>query len=258
MLKRILTGAVGLPIVIGLVYIGGLAVVAACFLLAVFGLRELYIALNKKHRPIFYIGYVFAAVYFAVLYFFGTGYLLLIVLLLFIISVHLCMVVFFNRVSLYECLSVVYGFFYVPFLMAFFVLVREHEMGQYYVWLIFTSAFGADTFAYIVGSALGKRKLKNSPSPSKSVEGLIGGVLGAAFLGFLYGLFMGVLLNTIIISVLGAVFSVVGDLAASAVKRRTDLKDFGNVFPGHGGVLDRIDSTLVVAPVVFVVMSVMS
>jgi len=144
--------------------------------------------------------------------------------------------------------------------------VREAELGRYLVWLVFTSAFGCDTFAYITGVTLGRHKLKNSPSPKKSVEGLVGGVLGAALVGWLYGFFVmrfsapemavNFVIFAAVVSAIGAVFCIFGDMAASAIKRRTGIKDFGALLPGHGGVLDRADSVIFVAPIVYLAVSV--
>lgn len=239
----------------------------ACGMLALVGLRELYVALSKGDKPVHFVGYLFTVLYFAAIYFFGVGYWLLIVLTFFIIAVQSCLVIFYQKLSLQECMGLVYGFLYVPFLLSFIVLVREHYLGQYYIWLVFTAAFGADTFAYLIGTMFGKRKLTNSPSPSKSLEGMIGGILGAGLIGLGYGFFMSqfadpdateyILINATVISFIGAAFSVIGDMAASAIKRRSDIKDFGSIFPGHGGVLDRVDSVLIVAPMVYMVMNVM-
>ena len=238
-----------------------------CGLLALVGLRELYVSFSNGDKPIHYVGYLFTILYFTTIYFLGVGYWLLIVLTFFIITVQSCLVTFYQRVSLNECVSLVYGFLYVPFLMSFIVLVREHHLGQYYVWLIFTSAFGADTFAYLTGTFFGRTKLVHSPSPSKSLEGMIGGIVGAAVLGLLYGFAVSrfadpsateyIMLNATVISLIGALFSIIGDMAASAIKRNHKIKDFGKIFPGHGGVLDRIDSVIIVAPVVYMVMNVM-
>jgi len=259
-----MTVIIGLPLVIFVVFLGGLPLVVACTAIALVGLRELYIAICKEHKAIHGVGYLFTVGYFAIVYLFGFGYLLLITLTIFIIAAQTFMVAFFKKLTLVECISTVYGFLYIPFLLAFIVLVREHEQGLLFVWLIFTAAFACDTFAYIVGCSIGRHKLKNSPSPSKSVEGLIGGALGAALVGGLFGFFIsrftdmaGVefILQAIVISVIGALFCSVGDMAASAIKRNTGIKDFGNIFPGHGGVIDRIDGILFVAPVVFIVMN---
>ncbi|MCL2839423.1 MAG: phosphatidate cytidylyltransferase [Defluviitaleaceae bacterium] len=264
--QRTLTALIGLPAVIYLVHIGSwpLLVVVGGFALA--ALREFYIAFSEKDKPVHFIGYFFTIGYFTAIHFFGMGQWLLITLVLFMVTVQTALIIFYRQLPLRECVSTVYGFLYVPFLLAFLVLVRQHVYGQYFVWLIFTAAFVCDTFAYLVGSAIGRRKLKNSPSPSKSLEGLVGGILGAGFIGFIYGFVLtrfvlaydptfNFILVATATSFLGAIFSIIGDMAASAVKRFCGIKDFSNVFPGHGGVLDRVDSILVVAPVIFVVVT---
>jgi phosphatidate cytidylyltransferase len=262
--KRILTAVIGLPPVIFLVHAGGLLLVVVCGLVALAGLRELYLAFGKKDKPIHMIGYLATLGYYTAVFFFGPGYWLLISLTLFIIAVQTCLVVFFKHLPLEDCVTTVYGFLYVPFLLSFIVLVREHEaLGAFYVWLIFISSFGCDTFAYITGMTIGKRKLTNTPSPSKSLEGIFGGIIGATLIGLLYGLAVvrfadgdfarDFVLNSVVISSVGAGFSIIGDMAASAIKRHTQIKDFGKLFPGHGGVLDRADSIIVVAPIVYLV-----
>jgi len=146
--------------------------------------------------------------------------------------------------------------------------VRQFDYGDFYVWLIFISAFGCDTFAYLTGITIGRRKLVNSPSPSKSVEGVVGGIVGATFLGFVFGvvyaLFIAVNGTWIIfivfpvITLVGACFSIVGDMAASAIKRQIGIKDFSNIFPGHGGIVDRLDSVIIVAPMFYLFLNILS
>jgi phosphatidate cytidylyltransferase len=267
--KRTLTYIIGLPIIIAIVYLGGVLLVAACAVAALIGLRELYLAFGKEDKPIHWVGYIATVGYYTAIFFFGAGYWLLISLTLFIIAVQTCLVVFYKKLPLEDCVSAVYGFLYVPFLLSFIVLVREYDtIGAFYVWLIFTASFGCDTFAYISGMTLGKRKLVNTPSPSKSLEGIIGGVIGATALGALYGWVVyrflgadidrGFIFNAAIITFAGAWFSIVGDMAASAIKRHTKIKDFGNVIPGHGGILDRADSIIIVAPIVYLVIQVLT
>jgi phosphatidate cytidylyltransferase len=265
-IKRTVTVLVGLPLVLWLIYNGGIPMLVACACAALVGLREFYLAFSKKDRLIHAIGYLATVGYYCAIYYFGAGYWLLIALTFFIITVQTCLVVFFRKLPMSECISTVYGFLYVPFLLSFVVLVREHTLGFYYVWLIFAASFGCDTFAYLTGSLFGKNKLKDSPSPSKSYEGLIGGVIGATLLGALYAYLVSrfsaypediphIVLIASIISFVGAIFSIIGDMAASAVKRHCEIKDFGNIFPGHGGVMDRIDSIVTVAPIVYMVMN---
>ena len=126
------------------------------------------------------------------------------------------------------------------------------------VWLIFLSSWGCDTCAYCVGMLIGKHKMAPKLSPKKSVEGGVGGVLGAALLGVLFALAMnhwgGEDVNALhyaVICGVGGIISQVGDLAASAIKRNHDIKDYGRLIPGHGGILDRFDSVIFTAPVIY-------
>lgn len=139
----------------------------------------------------------------------------------------------------------------------------------YFVSLILGFAWGGDTFAYFAGRAFGKHKLAPNVSPNKTVEGAIGGIIGSMAIGvlftFLYTTFFSVSGTTvkgtyyIVIILLGAVASILGimgDLFASAIKRQCDIKDYGTIFPGHGGILDRFDSVLFIAPLVVIVVRV--
>ena len=258
--KRILTTIVGLPLVIFIVNHGGWLLLMMCLALSLIGLRELYRAFHKADKPVHFVGYGFTIVYFIVALFFGVSHWIIVTIALFVVVSQAFLVAFFNDIALEDVTVTIYGFMYVPLLLSFIFLVRESHLGQFYVWLIFTSAFGCDSFAYITGISVGRHKLVNTPSPKKSVEGLIGGVLGAALIGFLYGFFVTrfaatevpyIMIIATVVSLFGAMFSIMGDMAASAIKRRTGIKDFGALLPGHGGVVDRVDSVLFVAPFVF-------
>mgnify|MGYP000388160286 CR=1 FL=1 len=131
--------------------------------------------------------------------------------------------------------------------------------------LIFLSSWGSDTCAYCVGMLIGKHKMAPVLSPKKSVEGGVGGVLGAALLGALYALLISGVnqadghtpLMYAVICAVGALISMVGDLAASAIKRNKEIKDYGKLIPGHGGVLDRFDSVIFTAPFIYFLASVL-
>jgi phosphatidate cytidylyltransferase len=260
MLKRVLTAVIGLPILIFLVNAGGFWLLGGLLAVSLVGLYEFYHTLSKQTLAVHVVGYIFTALYYVlVLHTFVSAFLLILFAAL-VMSVLACLVVLYNKITLLDCVTAISGFFYIPFLFSFIFLVREHSQGAYFVWLIFTSALGCDTCAYFAGRAFGKHKFVNTPSPSKSWEGAVGGVLGAACIGLLYGLFFTnagdarMVLNAALVSLAGGVFAQFGDLFASAVKRHANIKDFGMVFPGHGGVLDRFDSVLATAPVVYMVM----
>lgn len=150
----------------------------------------------------------------------------------------------------------VFSFLYAPVMLSFIDMTRAQEDGKFLVWLILICSWGCDTCAYCVGMLIGKKKIFPVLSPKKSLEGCIGGILGAALLGGLFVRFaMGKELREVLVLALicafGAVASMVGDLAASAIKRNKDIKDYGKLIPGHGGIMDRFDSVIVTAPMVY-------
>ena len=121
---------------------------------------------------------------------------------------------------------------------------------------MFLAAFGTDIMAYFTGMALGRHKLCPHLSPKKSVEGAIGGVLGSMLFCGLFGYFVadGLLTECVTIGLIGSIAAQLGDLSASAFKRQMGIKDYGNLIPGHGGILDRFDSVLFTAPLVYYAM----
>lgn len=146
------------------------------------------------------------------------------------------------------------GICYIPLFMSFLVLIDGMEHGKILIGYILMASWGSDIFAYIIGKRFGKHKF-SKVSPKKSIEGCIAGTLGAVILMLIYTF----ILNTyfsfeysyIIIAIIGVVLSLIGqigDFAASCIKRYVDIKDYSNLLPGHGGMLDRIDSVLFIAP----------
>ena len=151
------------------------------------------------------------------------------------------------------------GIFYVAIPLSFLYRIRIiDKYGIYLFILLFVCSWIADTFAYFTGVTFGKHKLVPHLSPKKSVEGAIGGITGAALVGLLYGFILHKALGIkamipfLVISAVGAFISIFGDLAASAIKRNYDVKDYSNLIPGHGGILDRFDSMIFVAPIVYI------
>lgn len=162
----------------------------------------------------------------------------------------------------YRAEQVMCAFFcvaYAPVMLSFIYLVRVLPYGIYTVWMIFISSWICDTCAYLSGMLLGKHKLAPVLSPKKSVEGAIGGIVGSALVGALYGYFIVEAVISeqqitwifVLISAVGAIVSQVGDLAASAIKRNHEIKDYGKLIPGHGGVMDRFDSVIFTAPMIY-------
>ena len=144
------------------------------------------------------------------------------------------------------------GLFYVIF-FSFHMTLIDQSSYSILVWLVFITAFGTDICAYFAGVTMGKRKLCPKISPKMSVEGSIGGILGSGILSLLFGIIFArpYLVHCIFIGLLGGVISQFGDLTASVFKRKLGIKDYGNLIPGHGGIMDRFDSVLFTAPMVY-------
>ena len=151
-----------------------------------------------------------------------------------------------------QVMPALFGIVYVAVMLSFIYLTRCLPGGKFHVWLIFLCSWGCDTCAYCVGMLIGKHKMAPVLSPKKSVEGAVGGVVGAALLGIIYAsVTKGPIVEYAVICAVGALISMVGDLAASAIKRNQGIKDYGKLIPGHGGILDRFDSVIFTAPVIY-------
>lgn len=162
-----------------------------------------------------------------------------------------------------QVMAAFFELIYAPVLLSFLYIIREmFPEGFYLVWFVFLCSWGSDTCAYCVGVLFGKHKMAPKLSPKKSVEGAIGGVVGAALLFVLYTQFVIHSFSTsgwsnidwmqaMCLGAVGALASMIGDLAASAIKRDHDIKDYGTLIPGHGGIMDRFDSVIVAAPLIF-------
>ncbi len=263
MVTRVITSLIGIPILIFFIVIGGIPLQLASFIVSLIGMAEIYSALSTKQLPIHFVGYLFAFLYFFFIQNLNSTYLL-IICTGFLLAALVFMVFFNQAVSIIDCAITIFGFYYVPVLLSFVYMVRQQSFGEYFIWLIFICAWGCDSGAFFAGTLLGKHKLAPVLSPKKTVEGAIGGVLFSALLAFIFAYIVthlvtittevNFLVAATIIGATGAIFAQFGDLAASAIKRHTKIKDFGKIIPGHGGVIDRFDSVMFTAPGVFILM----
>ena len=259
MLTRIITALIGIPVLLFIIISGGWILRLAIIIVSLIGFYEFYNALSKKYNPIRSLGFASVSMI-------ATGTLYArqpfeIFLGFFLIVILIEVVIKYPKYTIVDASVTVFGVLYLGFLFPFVSLVREMDMGDFFVWLIFISAWGTDTFAYFTGYFLGKNKLAPALSPKKTIEGAIGGIVGAALLGFIYTWGYGHYINpnllpyTLTISLVTAFGSVIaqfGDLSASTIKRFLEVKDFGYILPGHGGILDRFDSVLFTAPFVYI------
>jgi phosphatidate cytidylyltransferase len=147
----------------------------------------------------------------------------------------------------------------LPYLLMSLIRILRLPDGNIYILLPLLAAWGSDTCALFAGMAFGKHKLAPVVSPKKTVEGSIGGVLGAVVLAIVYAVVIHLLfdyslptllLQYAVLGFFGSILGQIGDLSFSVVKRGSGIKDYGKIFPGHGGVLDRFDSVIFVAPAI--------
>lgn len=192
------------------------------------------------------------------------GYKGILIALSLSICLALAVFTFKAEMELKDLLATIFSLIYPMALVSLaFALSREFPCGGTFAisFAIFLPVF-SDTFAYIVGSTLGKRKLCPSISPKKTVAGAIGGLLGSVLCAvtffLLFDLYAVIPVGYVsfsdsvavravvfvVLGIVGGVLAEIGDLAASRIKRTMNIKDFGNIFPGHGGVLDRLDSIM--------------
>ena len=169
----------------------------------------------------------------------------------------------FPKFNFQQVSSAVFGVIYVALTLSFIYYIRDLQGGIFLVWMPFVSAWFSDTCAYLVGVKFGKHKMTPKLSPKKTIEGAAGGILGAALGSMILGTVYVIVHKSGAISILsfgcmglfGAVASMCGDLAASAIKRNNNVKDYGKLIPGHGGILDRFDSVIFTAPLIYFLMA---
>lgn len=275
---RLLSGIVIVIFTLALIFTGGPVLAAALYLISVIAFLELTKATGvgiyeKKLNGLEITGVVLTLLYYIGLYIavlvveeydmsvmyyaLGAGI---------IVSLLVYMFVYVFAFPKFKAVNVMTAFFetvYAPVLLSFIYMIREgFGDGIYLIWLVFLCSWGSDTCAYCVGVLIGKHKMAPKLSPKKSIEGAVGGVVGAAVL---FGLYTNYIINpystdalqlnwisAMCLGAVGALLSMVGDLAASAIKRDHDIKDYGKLIPGHGGIMDRFDSVIVAAPLIFI------
>jgi len=252
MKERISSGIIMLPLLL-VVYFGGKILIAGCFLIGILGVHEFYSSFRKiRTKPSFTIALLSAFALYAIdlLAIRPDWYMAWFAFVVFISFLYLFQ---FEKRNLDDAMVTIIGIFYVIFFSYHVTLVDQINGYSILIWLIFLSAFGTDVMAYFTGLVLGRHKLCPKISPKKTIEGSIGGILGSVLLCGAFGMYFAedLLIHCIIIGVLGGVVSQLGDLTASIFKRKIGIKDYGNLIPGHGGILDRFDSVLFTAPMTY-------
>jgi phosphatidate cytidylyltransferase len=253
MKTRILSSIIMLPL-LALVFVGGRLLLIGCFIIGAMGVREFYHGFESlKIKPSYMVANISILALYAINLFVPADNNYYMLWFLAVVIMSLLYLFNIENRELSDAMATLTGIFYVIFLSFHVTLVEQTGEYGILVWLIFLTAFGTDIMAYFTGYAIGKHKLCPKISPKKTIEGSIGGILGSVLLCGLFGYFVEprLLIHCIIIGILGGVVSQFGDLTASIFKRKMGIKDYGNLIPGHGGILDRFDSVLFTAPMVY-------
>ena len=256
LLARVITAAFALPVIFAVIWFGGPLISIAVAAISVIGVLEFYTLLSMRWRsPATLIGLGLTALFLV-----GAAFFAQVVLpVLAAATVVLCLGVLYlkQRQQLKFVGPVMWGglgAFLIAWPLCHFILLRDLPEGRYWVFYSLATVFAADTGAYFVGKAVGRHKLAPRISPNKTMEGAGGGIAAAVVLGTLAHSLMGLpgaLAPIIVLSAIVALVSMLGDLAESYLKRRVGAKESGKLLPGHGGVLDRLDSVVFTVPLVY-------
>lgn len=257
MLTRTISAIVGVPLIAIFLILRGNYLYMFVGVLSLIGMYEYYKAIKTTGvKTMNYIGFIFCIAFYALQLIYPKLEIFSKIMAIMLITLF-TYEIFTRKSGINGIVHTIFGFVYVTFLLSHIILINNLENAAVLVWLPFLTAWFADSSAYFVGISIGKHKLSPMISPKKTIEGALGGIIGCSLLTTVYGIFISNynssigISNFVLIGLLCGVFSPLGDLAASYIKRYTKIKDFGNLIPGHGGILDRFDSILFTAPIVY-------
>lgn len=255
---RLLSGIILVILALVFIITGKEVLLLATLAISCIGMFELYRVFQVEKSLISGIGYLAAVVFYCNL---EWKFLpdIMILFMAYLILLMFMYVFSYPKYQANQVMAVFFGVFYIAVMLSYVYQIRMLERGVYLAFLVFFCSWGCDTCAYCVGKLIGKHKMSPKLSPKKSIEGAVGGVAGSALLTALYcfifraqmnltGAEIGILAG---IAAIAGLISMVGDLTASAIKRNYDIKDYGHLIPGHGGILDRFDSMIITAPIIY-------
>lgn len=255
---RLLSGIVLVILAVFLIISGGNILLFSTLAISLIGMFELYRVFKLEKTPLAIVAYILAAMYYVSRLFAPVIDPMMIIMacMIFLMFVY---VFSYPKYEAKDIMAVFFGLAYVAVMLSYVYQIRMLENGLYLAFLIFICSWGCDTCAYCVGVLFGKHKMAPVLSPKKSIEGAVGGVVGTALLSVIYtsvfraqmGLETKDIVILAVISAIAGLISMVGDLTASAIKRNYDIKDYGTLIPGHGGIMDRFDSMMITAPIIY-------
>jgi phosphatidate cytidylyltransferase len=256
--KRVLSAVVALPLLFAAVIIDKYIFFGALCIVTVIGMYEYFTAVKGTIKPMTLFG-ILSGVGLMLLFLEQDAVIYLLPAVTAIVLVSISIPVFSTKYNFLGAGATLVGVFYVSLLFGHLYMIRSIPgTGVYLVWFVFICSWLTDTFAYFTGRLFGKNRLSPVISPKKTVEGSIGGILFSTAGCIAYSIYLnstGIISipigHALIIGFVSSIASQIGDLAASAIKRAVGVKDYGKIMPGHGGMLDRFDSILFVAPLIY-------
>ncbi|HHX24480.1 MAG: phosphatidate cytidylyltransferase [Tepidanaerobacteraceae bacterium] len=258
MLTRIISAIVGIVALMYIINAGGWIFFLSICLLNIFAMYELYKAFQKKGVHItFFLNSISTAILLYYISFYNDFNFIWVSFLIFLLIMLECMygIINNNRNHIINTVYTVFSFVYTTLLFMFFILVRNLPNGINFIWWIFITTWACDTGAFFTGIYFGKNPLAPHISPNKTIEGSLGGVVLSIIASIIFTRFFISeisILHAIILGILIGSISQIGDLSASLIKRYCKIKDFSNIIPGHGGILDRLDSALFSFPIAYI------
>ncbi len=258
MLIRIISAVIGIVIMLAVMFSGKIALSLAVSVVSFIAVYEALKAYGYHKNIMFVIlGFLVSFLYG------GLKYIGSELIFLFVFAVAVIYIAFMlyrhNEIKTKELFTLLFITLVIPFVFSTIGYIRDMENGIFLVWLPFLCAWMTDTFAYFGGRFFGRHKLCPEISPKKTVEGAISGIIGAIAGYLAYALLLKNLWNFnvnlpmfLTVAAVTSILSQMGDLFASCIKRENGVKDFGKLMPGHGGALDRFDSLLLTAPVIYI------
>ena len=267
-IKRVTSAILGFPLVVIILTFGNTYVVDIFLTaIALLSMQEYFNAVQKECKPIRWLGYIscsfIAGIH--ILPDYASNEIIRAIIMLIIpalLFISFAQIIITNMKTNFKDIAyTVFGIIYIITCIAFLALIRGMENGRILVWFAIIAAWGTDTFAYLIGKRFGKHKF-SQVSPKKSIEGCIAGIVGAVVIVAIYTVIVNQIWNLnysyfqiIIFTMLLSIIGQVGDFAASSIKRYVNVKDYSNLIPGHGGMLDRIDSLMFLAPFAYIIFS---
>ncbi|MDO5145784.1 MAG: phosphatidate cytidylyltransferase [Eubacteriales bacterium] len=256
--QRLISGVILVILAFVILYFGGIVTFLATAGISLIGMFELLRVIHVEKSALAVIAYSGAILYYLLLILNLDQYIVPLVLLV-LILLFTVYVFTFPKYEISHVAITFFSLFYVTVMLSCIYRIRMLEDGGCLIVLVFLSAWGNDTLAYCAGRLFGKHKMSPVLSPKKTVEGAVGGVAGAGLLGAIYGCLAvnfiaaqyNLMLVFAVVCAAGGLISIVGDLGASAIKRNYGIKDYSNLIPGHGGILDRFDSIIFTAPIIY-------